>query len=61
MSEIKSKLQLFVLSEDEVEKLRAICFTLHSGSDKMRDQGHKLWLIIDNFQSFDYDKLEITE
>jgi hypothetical protein len=38
--------QAYVLLDEQMEKLRAIASRLHNGSDKMRDEGHKLWLII---------------
>jgi len=37
--------------QDEImPKIKAIYSRLHSGSDEMRDEGHKLWLL--------YNKLE---
>ena len=39
---------LYLIEADDLEKLQCIAATLQSGSDKMRDEGHKLWLVLRN-------------
>ena len=34
------------IDAEQIAKLRAIADRLQGGSDKMRDEGHKLWLIV---------------
>jgi hypothetical protein len=38
--------QGYYIEEEVFEKLRRISDRLHSGSDAMRDEGHKLWLVL---------------
>ena len=33
---------------DDVRKLREISAGLHMGTDRERDYGHRLWLVLDN-------------
>jgi hypothetical protein len=40
--------QGYFIEKEQFEKLRAIEKRLHGGSDTMRDEGHKLWLVLDN-------------
>jgi hypothetical protein len=36
----------FLLDAESMDKLRKISERLQGGSDAMRDEGHKLWLIL---------------
>lgn len=52
----------YVIETDDAVKLRAICCRLLGGSDKMRDQGHQLMLILDRVETNElpdemYDRL----
>ena len=38
------------MDEDQRLTLRGIERRLHAGSDKMRDEGHKLWLILNQIE-----------
>jgi hypothetical protein len=49
-------MKTYYLDEDQLSKLRAISDKLHSGSDKERDMGHKLMLVlreVEGGQEFD--------
>lgn len=37
---------IYTLTSEEMRKLRAICAQLHGGSDKYRDIGHRMWLVL---------------
>jgi hypothetical protein len=37
---------VYYLDGDQLRVLNAISDALHSGSDAMRDLGHKLWLVL---------------
>jgi hypothetical protein len=36
----------YAIDVDDFNKLRKLSDTLHSGNDKERDLGHKIWLIL---------------
>jgi len=36
----------YAIDIDDFKKLRSLSDTLHSGNDKERDLGHKIWLIL---------------
>jgi len=36
----------FLIDAEQLEKLRNISSRLQSGSDRERDEGHRLWLLI---------------
>ena len=38
--------KVMLLEEDEVEKLRALQKELQGGTDRERDLGHRLWLVL---------------
>lgn len=38
--------KVMLLEEDAVEKLRKLQQDLHAGSDRERDFGHRLWLVL---------------
>ena len=38
-------MQCYFVDEDQMKKFGEIYRRLHSGSDAMRDEGHKLWLL----------------
>ena len=48
----------YVLEDEDFDRLRAIQARLHGGSDKMRDEGHKLWLILNKVE--DIGKIKIN-
>jgi len=55
----------YFLEEEEFQKLRNIERRLHAGSDAMRDEGHKLWLVLNRLEdhnavSFDYKTSKLT-
>jgi hypothetical protein len=37
---------LYLLEGEELARLRAIADRLQGGSDRERDEGHRLWLIV---------------
>lgn len=39
-----------MVDEDQLASLRGIEQRLHAGSDKMRDEGHKLWLTLNQIE-----------
>jgi len=52
---------LYVLWSEQLEKLQSISDRLHSGSDKMRDEGHKLWLVINQIKEQQIEAIEAKE
>lgn len=40
--------QGYFIEKEVFEKLRRIAGRLHNGSDAMRDEGHKMWLVLDD-------------
>lgn len=42
----------FVFDEEQMAKLRAIQARLHAGTDKERDEGHRLWLLLNQAVEF---------
>ena len=43
--------QLVEIMHEELPKLREVQARLHGGSDAMRDEGHKLWLVCGRLES----------
>ena len=43
-------MKIFLIDEDQLERLKQIASRLHGGSDKERDEGHKLWLLIEQIK-----------
>ena len=43
----------YFLSEKDFQKLRNIEQRLHAGSDAMRDEGHRVWLILNNMEGWE--------
>lgn len=39
-----------VADQEQMDAMRAIQHRLHAGSDKMRDEGHKLWLVLNQIE-----------
>ena len=52
-------MKVFLIDEDQITKLRAIEQRLHSGSDAMRDEGHKLWLVLKEVVMQETDEKEV--
>jgi hypothetical protein len=52
---------LYVLWSEQLEKLQAISDRLHGGSDKMRDEGHKLWLVINQIREQQIEAIDAKE
>jgi hypothetical protein len=55
----------YFIEEEDFQKLRNIERRLHAGSDAMRDEGHKLWLVLNRLEdhnavSFDYKTSKLT-
>jgi hypothetical protein len=60
-----SLIEGYFIEEEDFQKLRNIERRLHAGSDAMRDEGHKLWLVLNrlddhNAVSFDYKTSKLT-
>jgi hypothetical protein len=43
----KMDIVAYLLDEDDMRKLRIIQHQLHGGTDRERDYGHRLWLLLD--------------
>lgn len=62
------RMSLYYVEDEDIAKLKAISDRLHAGSDKERDEGHKLWLIwdkimnntIDDARAYQFEKLTET-
>jgi tRNA U34 5-carboxymethylaminomethyl modifying enzyme MnmG/GidA len=48
--EAQLKLEIEKLREEVMPKIKNIFTRLHGGTDAMRDEGHKLWLIYNDLQ-----------
>jgi hypothetical protein len=44
-------MKVFALETERLQTLEAIAERLQSGSDQMRDEGHKLWLVLQEIKS----------
>lgn len=49
------KTRLYALEEEYVAKLAKVSRELHAGTDRERDFGHQLWLILAAMVPVDYD------
>ena len=49
--------EAFALDADDMAKLRVLQAQLHGGTDRERDYGHRLWLILNRAVPFNYDEL----
>jgi hypothetical protein len=47
---MNSEYQAYVIFQEQRDVLKGICDRLHAGSDAMRDEGHKLWLILNEMK-----------
>lgn len=48
----------FLIDEDDMRKLREIQSQLHNGTDRERDYGHRLWLILNRAEPVNTDQLK---
>lgn len=39
-----------LIEDDDLERLRTIAAALQGGNDRERDQGHKLWLLVNKIK-----------
>lgn len=39
-------MKVYLIEDEQLEQLQNIASRLQGGSDRMRDEGHKLWLLI---------------
>jgi hypothetical protein len=46
-----SEEMIYTMTEDEMRRLRALSSQLHGGSDRERDVGHRLWLVIGQIEA----------
>lgn len=44
-------MKIYIMDDDTYGRLSAITAALHSGTDRERDYGHKIWLILDSMVS----------
>lgn len=47
-------MKLYLLDEDQFRKLKALASRLQGGSDRARDEGHRLWLICNDIEKQPY-------
>lgn len=45
----------YMLDAEDFEKLRRLAERLHSGTDRERDEGHRLWLILERAEPASFD------
>jgi hypothetical protein len=43
--------KLYYIEQGQLDKLRTLSDQLHGGSDRERDYGHRLWLVLGEVQS----------
>ena len=48
---VKPKIAYHMVDPDDVAKLRRLSEQLQSGSDRERDYGHRLWLIVNSIEA----------
>ena len=53
---VKSEVEYYMVDPDDIAKLRRLSEQLHSGSDRERDYGHRLWLIVETIESLGVTK-----
>lgn len=41
----------YLVDEDQLRKLRALYTALHGGTDRERDYGHRLWLVVEEIRN----------
>jgi hypothetical protein len=49
--------KIYVIDGADFHKLQALADWLHAGSDTARDEGHKLWLLLDRATEMDASDL----
>jgi hypothetical protein len=52
---------LYVMWPEQLAKIKEICDRLHSGSDAMRDQGHRLWLVLNEVKDQQVETVDAKE
>lgn len=45
--------KLYLINGETLQQLQKICSQLHGGTDRERDYGHRMWLMLDRFEEFD--------
>ena len=48
----------FLIEPDAMEKLRQIQAQLHAGTDRERDYGHRIWLVLNRAEPVSKDQLK---
>ena len=48
---VAPKIAYHMVDPDDVAKLRKLATELHAGSDRERDYGHRLWLIVKDIET----------
>lgn len=54
------KTTMFLLDDAAVAKLKRVANELHGGTDRERDYGHRLWLVLQSLEVVEYDHAEDT-
>ena len=55
-SSVKPEIAYHMVDPDDVAKLRRLSEQLQGGSDRERDYGHRLWLIVETIESLGVPK-----
>ena len=50
-SYVKPEIAYHMVDPDDVAKLRRLSSQLHGGTDRERDYGHRLWLIVNKIEA----------
>ena len=52
--------KIYLIEQDQLDRLYAISAALHSLSDRERDFGHKLWLVCNDIKAQEINEEQIT-
>lgn len=51
--------KIYLIEQDQLDRLYAISAALHSLSDRERDLGHKLWLVCNDIKAQEINEEQI--
>jgi hypothetical protein len=60
-SYVKPEIAYHMVDPDDVAKLRKLSAQLHGGTDRERDYGHRLWLIVNKIEALGVPKRTTDE
>lgn len=52
---------IYLLEDVQLERLQAISNRLHNGTDRERDEGHRLWLVLNAVRELDIEESTLEQ